>query len=83
MLEFIYYFIVLVLDDDIDVMTSVLGVGAVTGVGSGSGDVVKGSHRCLHLGRSVPSSGIRLATAILGMHASYNRMAVRAHYPEV
>jgi hypothetical protein len=58
-------------------MASVLGVGAMTGVGSGDGGaVVEGSRRCPRLGRSVPFSGVRLATTILGTRASYKRMAV-------
>jgi hypothetical protein len=60
-------------------MTSVLGVGAVTDIGSGGGAVgvvVEGSHRCPHLWRSAPFSGVRLAMVILGMRASYKRMAV-------
>jgi hypothetical protein len=57
-------------------MASVLGVGAMTGVGSGDGGaVVEGSRRCPRLGRSVPFSGVRLATAILGTRASYKSMA--------
>jgi hypothetical protein len=67
-------------------MASVLGVGAVTGIGSGSGSggtVVEGSRRCPRLGRSVPFCGVRLATTILGTRASYKRMTTGAHYPEV
>jgi hypothetical protein len=56
-------------------MASVLDVGAVTGIGSGSGDtVVEGSHRCPRLRRSVPFCGVRLATTILETRASYKRM---------
>jgi hypothetical protein len=69
-------------DDDEDVMTLVLGVEAVTGIGSG-GAVVEGSRRCLRLGRSVSFYGVRLTTAILGTCASYKRMAAGGHYPEV
>jgi hypothetical protein len=65
-------------------MASVLGVGAVNGIGSGGGGaVVEGSHRCPRLGRSVPFSGVWLATVILGTRDSYKRMATGAHYPEV
>jgi hypothetical protein len=67
-------------------MASVLGVGAVTDVGSGGGAVgvvVEGSRRCPRLGRSAPFSRVQLAMVILGMRASYKRMAVGAHYPKI
>jgi hypothetical protein len=60
-------------------MASVLGVGAVTDIGSGGaavGVVVEGSGHCPRLERSVPFFKVRLVTTILGMHASYKCMAV-------
>jgi hypothetical protein len=51
--------------------------------GGAVGVVVEGSRRCPRLRRSVLFSGVRLATTILGTRASYKRMAMGAHYPEV
>jgi hypothetical protein len=51
--------------------------------GSAVGVVVEGSRRCPRLGRSVPFFGVRLATTILGVCASYKRMVAGVHYPKV
>jgi hypothetical protein len=51
--------------------------------GGAVGVVVEGSRHCPRLRRSVPFSGVRLATVILGTRASYKRMAAGAHYLEV
>jgi hypothetical protein len=59
-------------------MASVLGVGAVTDIGSGGGAVgvvVEGSGHCPRLERSVPFFKVRLVTTILGMRASHKCMA--------
>jgi hypothetical protein len=49
--------------------------------GGAVGMIVEGSRRCPCLGRSVPFSRVRLATVILGMRASYKRMAAGGQLP--